>query len=122
MDLEALAAAVHDAVVEHPLQPDGGYALEVREAGAAYARASREAGETWAATAKRVPISTTTLSKWLRRSEASQAAQALQLVPVVVSDPGPPFGSGLPVLVSPSGFRLEGLCVADAVAAFRALA
>ena len=122
MDLEALAAAVHQALESHPLEPDQGYAPEVREAGLAYTRACRAAGETWVATARRVPISTTTLSKWMRRSEAPREGRALQLVPVVVSEPVPPVGASHPVLVSPSGFRLEGLCVTDAVAALQALA
>jgi hypothetical protein len=122
MDLEELAAAVHHAVETHPPRPDGGYPAEVKEAGLTYARASRAAGESWRIAASRVPISTTTLGKWVRRAATPSSGAALQLVPVEVSDPGLPLGSSHPVLVSPSGFRLEGLCVGDAVAALQALA
>ena len=122
MDLEALAAAVHQALESHPLEPDQGYASEVRDAGLEYTLASQAAGETWKAAASRVPISTTTLSKWVRRSERRPGGEALQLVPVELSDPSPARSSSHPVLVSPAGYRLEGLCVTDAVSALRALA
>jgi hypothetical protein len=122
MDLEALASAVHQALETHPPHPDGGYPSEVMEAGLAYARASRAAGESWRIAASRVPISTTTLGKWVRRATTPSNDKALQLVPVVLDEVAPPLCPSHPVLVSPSGFRLEGLCVTDAVAALRALA
>lgn len=121
MDLEALATAVHQALEAHPPRPDGGYATEVREAGLAYARACRASGETWRAAADRVPISTTTLGKWIRGAAAPSNDEPLQLVPVEVCSPVTPRASSRPVLVSPAGFRLEGLCVTDAVAALRTL-
>ena len=123
MEIESLTAAVHEALEAHPLQADAGYAPEVKEAGIAYARHCRAAGEIQTAIGSRVPVSHTTLRKWLVAGAAESKGPALRLVPVEVDDekvsscPSP----SRPVLVSPGGYRLEGLGLDDAVRALRSL-
>ena len=105
MEIESLATAVHEALEAHPLQADAGYAPEVKEAGIAYARHCRGAGEIRTAIGSRVPVSHTTLRKWLVAGAAESKGPALRLVPGA----GPVFRSpqansvpaGTPVPVSP---------------------
>jgi len=120
MEIERLAAAVHRAVVtQHPLE-DGSYPPAVRTAATRYTLACRSCGETWAALGERVPISVATLRKWALSSEAADVAPT-QMVRVEVPSPERLGVLDRPVLVSPAGFRIEGLSVEGAVLALRML-
>ena len=85
---------------------------ELRERVTAYARKRRQGGASLAQLAQETGLSQETLRRWC--SEAAGTA----LVPVhVVAD----AASRPVVVVSPSGYRLEGLELDEAVAVLRAL-
>jgi len=91
------------------------YAADVRGAVVRYARRRREQGASWAAIADEVGLRFETVRSWCVRPDESTAS----IVPVeVVVETA---ASAPVVLVSPSGYRLEGLEPAEAVAALRAL-
>ena len=83
----------------------------------AYTRRQRAAGTSWQTVASAVGVSASALKNWSRL-----APPARRLVPVVVSPAGTePSPTGL-AIVSPAGYRVEGLDVATATALLRALA
>ena len=74
-----------------------------------YARHEVAGGASVRATAQRLGVSDTTLTRWL---EAGKQASQFRPVQIVV-EPEPPEqeASKVPVLVSPGGYRVEGLDV-----------
>ena len=80
----------------------------------AYARGERAAGRSWAGIAHAVGLSPGALKNW-----SQTPAPARRLVPVAVATPAGP-GAVL-VVVSPGGYRVEGLDLATATALLRAL-
>lgn len=89
---------------------------EVRQVLVAYALKQRERGKSWAAIARALGVSSSGLIRWSKR----RVARCEGAVPVEVRVEKP--SEGLPViLVSPAGYRIEGLRVLDALAALREL-
>ena len=83
----------------------------------AYTRRQRAAGASWQTVASAVGVSASALKNWSRL-----ALPARRLVPVVVSPAGTEPSSSVLAIVSPAGYRVEGLDVATATALLRALA
>jgi hypothetical protein len=81
----------------------------------AYTRGQRAAGRSWTWIARRVGLSAGSLKNWSRTSPPART-----LVPVAVAAtapmPSPPL-----VVVSPGGYRVEGLDLPTASALLRAL-
>jgi len=80
----------------------------------AYTRRQRAAGHSWARIAHAVGLSVGSLKNWSRTP-----APARTLVPVEVA--GREVPTAALVVVSPSGYRVEGLDLATATALLRAL-
>ena len=81
----------------------------------AYSRRQRAAGYSWARIAHRVGLSVGSLKNWSRPSPPAR-----RLVPVAVTA-APEVGTAALVVVSPGGYRVEGLDLASATALLRAL-
>ena len=93
------------------------YPEELKRQIVEHASARRELGALYEETAKELGLRLETLRQWCRPRAASPTRASL-LVPVeVVAE----VQRGGISIVSPSGFRLEGLEPAEAVAALRAL-
>lgn len=87
-----------------PKVANRGYPDPIRRRVGAWARAQRTRGASWASLARELPVATTTLIAW------AKLASPEGLVPVVVHDEAPAVTApDTPVLVSPSGYRVEGL-------------
>jgi hypothetical protein len=86
----------------------------------AYTRRQRAAGESWTRVARTVGLSIGSLKNWSRLP-----AVARTLVPVAVAAPAgvapPAVPAAALVVVSPGGYRVEGLDLATASALLRAL-
>ena len=110
-------AQVRRLVSRHEAGRGRRFPLAVRRAVVEYARSQREAGASWTAIAREVGMARyETVRRW---SEASGPGTGLVPVEVVAVAPEPrPRAVSI---VSPSGFRLEGLAPAEAVAALKAL-
>ena len=80
----------------------------------AYSRRQRAAGRSWQSIARAVGVSTGSLKNWSRMPPPART-----LLPVAVAAPEAP-ASPL-VVVSPGGYRVEGLDLATATALLRAL-
>ena len=80
----------------------------------AYARRERAAGQSWHRIARAVGVSAGSLQNWV-----GTPAPARTLVPVAVAAPAVPASPF--VVVSPGGYRLEGLDLPTATALLRAL-
>jgi hypothetical protein len=80
----------------------------------AYTRGQRAAGRSWTWIARRVGLSAGSLKNWSRTPAPAQA-----LIPVEVA--ATPMPSAPLVVVSPGGYRVEGLDLATASALLRAL-
>lgn len=91
-----------------PRPGDIGFPAEVQRAAARYARARRHAGETWKAIAADLPVSTASLAHWVAALERPTPGALVPVVTVPPPPPPPPPRSPL-CLVSPGGWRLEGL-------------
>jgi hypothetical protein len=81
----------------------------------AYTRRQRAAGHSWARIAHAVGLSVGSLRNWL---QTPPAVRALIPVAVAVSRAGPPAALRV---VSPGGYRVEGLDLSTATALLRAL-
>lgn len=80
----------------------------------AWVAEQRAAGAWWCDVARPLGIPAQTLVRW----SAPRAAEGIAVVPVDVVDV-PPMGTV--TLVSPTGLRIEGVAVADAIAILRGL-
>jgi len=79
----------------------------------------RARGAEWRALARALGVHAETLTHWLASSPAPAPAPVVALRPVAVTDA--PARAAL-TLVAPSGLRVEGATVADAIAILRGLA
>jgi len=82
----------------------------------AYARRERAAGRSWARIAHVVGLSAGALKNW-----SQTPAPARTLVPVEVATPAPEVHAAALVVVSPGGYRVEGLDLPTATALLRVL-
>jgi hypothetical protein len=82
----------------------------------AYARHERAAGRSWARIASTVGLSAGALANW-----AQSPPPARRLMPVAVAPLAPEIPGAALVVVSPGGYRVEGLDVPTATALLRAL-
>jgi hypothetical protein len=90
---------------------------DVREKVLAYAEEQRRHGVTWQEIAKVVGLSATVLTRW--RSGRRPATG--KVVPVSVRDDGTGDAVTDIAVVTPAGYRLEGISLAEAVDVLRAL-
>ena len=82
----------------------------------AYARRERAMGCSWHRIARAVGVSAGALTNWSRTPRPAR-----RLVPVAVAAHAPEPPAAPVVVVSPSGYRVEGLDLATATALLRAL-
>ena len=80
----------------------------------AYVARRREQGASWAAIGDELDVPLETLRRWSKTPRVSAMVPVEVVAPTVDSD-------DIVAVVSPSGWRLEGLDVRDAVAVLRAL-
>lgn len=95
------------------------YSPELRQLAVEYAQQARGQGHSWRRIAVRLGLSDWSLEDWLRRSQEAPDARSLRVHEVKLTEPtveAPP-----PVLVMPSGARVEGLSLGDLAALLRAL-
>ena len=92
------------------------YSQELRQLAVEYARQARELGHGRRWAAKRLGLSDGTMISWLRGG----ASRPLQVHEVKLTEPAAAASSG-PVLVMPSGARVEGLSMRDLVALLGAI-
>jgi hypothetical protein len=95
------------------------YPANIRRQVTAIARRRQRQGADVNAIARDVGVAPWTLALWLRRS-ASARLRAVDVVPD--SRPGAGGGGSAPVLITPRGFRIEGLDQDGLIAVLRALA
>ena len=112
MDREA--KWLRDAVAKHEPVRGKPYDSGLRERAVSWSRAQRAAGRTWEAIGAELGIGLDTVRRWCL-SESSSTA----LVPVtVVEESTAPHTVSV---VSPSGFRVDGLSLIEAAALLREL-
>ena len=90
----------------------------------AYARTCRERGEAVADIAGRLGLVESTLGRWLRRERAEERAAGFRPVSIVPVLPVPGEGCGEATgltLVTPGGYRVEGLDVESAAYLLRVM-
>ena len=94
------------------------YPAELKALAVDHARQAQATGRNLAAVAKELGLSDQTLRTWI------EAEHGGGLRPVVIQpDPEepPPITAGVPVLVTPEGFRVEGLDLAQLTSLLRTL-
>lgn len=94
------------------------YPAGLREQILAFIEHAKSAGMPVSESCRRLGISSKQLSNW---RAAVRAAETQELVPVQLSEEDAPQREQL-ALVAPSGFRLEGISIAQALELMRALA
>lgn len=87
----------------------------LRERISAWVRTRRDRGDWWCELAREVGVPAATLKRWA----APRADCVVEMRPVDVID-APPVGTV--TLVSPTGLRIEGVAIADAIAILRGIA
>jgi len=92
------------------------YATELRDRIARYVAVRRDFGLSWDSLSAELGIPAETMRRWLQPTDAGDARA---LVPVEVVDSA--AEPRTVAVVSPTGWRLEGLEVAEAVAVLKAL-
>ena len=95
------------------------YSPELRQLAIKYAQQARAQGHSWRRIAARLGLSDWSLGDWLRRKQEPSAGQSLRVHEVKLTEPT--VETRQPVLVMPSGARVEGLSLGDLVALLRAL-
>jgi hypothetical protein len=91
-----------------------GYPLEVRARAGAWIRTRRDAGARWTELGRELGITRTTARAWATREVETSAREAEvrspSFLPVRVGDGEPSEStSGSPVLITPRGYRVQGL-------------
>ena len=110
-----------------PRRHADGYPLDVRSSVVALARTRLAQGERLSVLARGLELNRGTLERWLqceppvRPSFFSVVVEPTSEPVAVVGDDGPPRRPGALALVSPTGFRLDGLSLDDAIHALREL-
>ena len=94
------------------------YTPELRRRAVALARVHLAGGQSLMATARMLGLRSRTLTLWLRR-EPRSFRQVKLTVPA--SPPAPEAPSGRVVLITPQGFRVEGLDPGDVATVVRSL-
>ncbi len=95
------------------------YSTELRQLAVEYARQAKEHGHTRRRIAERLGLREKSLSRWQRRDLDPVDRRSLQVHEVKLTEPV--AATSQPVLVMPSGARVEGLSVSDLVALLRAI-
>lgn len=111
--------ALRREVAKHEKGRGKRYPVELKARLVAYATRRRAAGARFATIGEELGLGYETVRQWCTDAErgSALAAAPTRVVPVeVVAE-----GRSAIAIVSPSGFRLEGLDMAEAVAALRAL-
>jgi transposase-like protein len=93
------------------------YPEELRQLAVEYARQAREQGHSRQRIAARLGLSEWSLVRWLRRCAEAGDSRRLRVHEVKVTEPAP----SQPVLVMPSGARVEGLSLRELVEILGAL-
>lgn len=96
-------------------RPGFRFSLSLRGEITAWVAKQRERGAWWRELSSAIGIPEKTLRRW----SAPQLAASASLLPVEVIDAPP---AGTVTLVSPTGLRIEGVAIADAIAILRGLA
>lgn len=87
-----------------------GHPLDVRARVGAWLHAQHRSGESWAELGRLLSISPTTASSWaLAAADGPNSPHEPAFLPVTVRAAAPPLSATTPVLVSPRGFRVQGL-------------
>jgi transposase-like protein len=95
--------------------------VELRSRVVTYARSCRDKGEAVADIAVRLGLIESTLARWLRRAE-NETSPGFRSVSIVPSDSGSfPETSPHLTLITPQGYRVEGLDLASAAELLRSL-
>ena len=81
----------------------------------AWVRTRRDRGDWWSELAREIGVPAATLQRWA----AASADGVVEMRPVDVIDAPPP---GTVTLVSPTGLRIEGVAIADAITILRGIA
>ncbi len=95
---------------ERPASRQQGWPVELRRRIARHAVVRHDGGEGWRTIGESLGLCRTTIRSWVRALE--ETAEPTELVPVVVTPTAPPRptrASSHVVLVSPRGYRIEGL-------------
>ncbi len=98
-------------------RPGFRFSAALRDRITAWVAVQRERGEWWCDLEREIGVPAATLKRWATPPIA--AASGVAMRPVAVID-APPLGTA--TLVSPTGLRVEGVAVADAIAILRGLA
>jgi hypothetical protein len=93
------------------------YSTELRGRVAAWAQSRRQIGASWVDIAQELGLGLDTVRRWCVSKKPVATGRSLLPVRVVESPAAP---SGL-VVVSPNGFRVEGLTLTEAASLLRAL-
>ncbi len=112
--MEAELGMIQEAVAKRTRRT-AALSAELREAVTTYVRREREKGATFGALAASIGLSMNTLARAVRGARARAARPAL--VPVRMKPDE--AGQRGPVVVTPSGYRVEGLSVSQAAELLR---
>ncbi len=130
MDDSATTAATLRQLLKQtrPRTPSLGWPVELRRRVARHAAARREGGEGWTSIGRSLGVGRNSVRSWVEALDEAPRAGAMVPViiaePTTVSSPAPapePTVAAELVLVSPRGFRLEGLDVSAAITALERL-
>lgn len=93
-----------DLTEHHTAHPGDGYPPDLRRRAARHAHTRRSTGAPWQHIADELGVSTTSLRHW-----CAETAPPAAFVPVVVAQDAPVATTTSYTLVSPRGFRVDGL-------------
>ena len=97
-----------ELALARPSHNAAGYPLELRERVRAWLTARRAEGAGWRHLGTQLGICRTTARTWCRRTSMGEAQERVFL-PVSVERVPPPVSPRVLVLISPRGYRVEGL-------------
>jgi hypothetical protein len=118
-ELKGSAELRHLLAAHRPARNSDGYPESVRRQAVAWSCPLREAGHGWTTLSQAIGVSRHTLRIWCTAASTSVAAGPW--LPVTMAD-GPAIEERRPVLVTPSGFRVENLDAASLLRILRELA
>ena len=112
-----------------PSRGNQGWPVEIRRRVGRHAKERRDTGESWRSIGTSLGISSTTIRGWVNdlsteeRGKGGEERESVSMVPVVVTDGVVPSTGGVPslVLVSPRGYRVEGLGLSEMIAVLERL-
>ena len=123
--MDDTAATLRDLLQQsRPRTASLGWPREIRIRVGRHARTRRSRGEGWTVIGNSLGISRNTVRVWVKAQ--GLAANSSAMVPVVVVEDPHTIPTSTPVvselvLISPSGFRLEGLSISAAITALEQL-